>query len=858
MIIRRFLHGAVQSLTASRKQKRGREGNDVPSPAPSHSGHFIYVPRDEKQAAPPSFLTRRLIWITGGEIRNSENGLTSDLASTRYRVLQPGLALEKRGWRSEFVVEGAAQSNGGWGQTIAPCSGDTVIVSKVFSDYAVALAEDAKARGAKLIVDICDNYLDIFASPEFQRLNEAGRQNAAVRHRVQKALLEMTDGVVVSSEPMANLLESYGRRPDAVIYDPVEMPKGRVDFSPDVTLRLLWYGHAMNLYSLESLLPQLADYAKKQRLVLRVVSNLNVSKASIDRFVSPGLEVEYTPWSIRATRQALADCDIVVIPVIESQFKAAKSPNRLLEALWSGRFAVAGNLPVYRLFKDSAWVGDNLIEGLEWALSHPEEVRARIAKGQSAIEAHFTADAIGGDWEKVILELHGNTGAPDNQRLCFSDPRTEHRSKNECSGDAIRLNLGCGDKILPGYVNVDVVESRAGKKPDVLCDLRKLEPFADDTVDEILAVHVVEHFWRWEVLDVLREWARVLKPGGKMILECPNLISACESFLKEPKAAAGSGPEGQRSMWVFYGDPRWQDPYMVHRWGYTPQSLAKLMEEAGLVDARREPAQFKLREPRDMRVVAEKPADWAGKPSGASGSMSGFTAKEVNPIDLTASRVSHFPDKESDERQVWDDYLVWFYHANIWKRMTWRGVRTLKLPSDMWNYQEIIHERKIDWVIEAGTRHGGSALFFAEALAARGAKGKVISIDIDSSAREIESHSGIDFMIGDSGSSEMVQKVAALLPDDRGPVFLILDSDHAQAHVMRELEAWVPFLRSGDYLVVEDGAINGHPVRPDFGPGPYEAVQQYLAACPGVLIRDDMRERKFGPTFAPSGYFVKK
>jgi len=45
---------------------------------------------------------------------------------------------------------------------------------------------------------------------------------------------------------------------------------------------------------------------------------------------------------------------------------------------------------------------------------------------------------------------------------------------------------------------------------------------------------------------------------------------------------------------------------MVHRWGYTPQSLTALMIEAGLVKIRQEPAQFKLREPRDMRMVGEK------------------------------------------------------------------------------------------------------------------------------------------------------------------------------------------------------------------------------------------------------------
>ena len=170
----------------------------------------------------------------------------------------------------------------------------------------------------------------------------------------------------------------------------------------------------------------------------------------------------------------------------------------------------------------------------------------------------------------------------------------------------MKLNLGCGDKILPGYVNVDVAPARAGQQPDVICDLHELTPFEDETADEILAVHVVEHFWRWEVVDVLKEWIRVLKTGGPMILECPNLQSACQQFLRDPEAFAGPGPEGQRTMWVFYGDPRWRDPLMVHRWGYTPRSLAQVMAQAGLVNIRQEPAQFKLREPRDMRIVGLK------------------------------------------------------------------------------------------------------------------------------------------------------------------------------------------------------------------------------------------------------------
>ncbi len=170
----------------------------------------------------------------------------------------------------------------------------------------------------------------------------------------------------------------------------------------------------------------------------------------------------------------------------------------------------------------------------------------------------------------------------------------------------MKLNLGCGDKLLPGYLNVDAAMSRKGVEPDVVTDIRELALFEDSTADEILAVHVVEHFYLWEVVPMLRRWAEVLRPGGTLILECPNLLSACKALLEDP-SAAGPGREGQQAMWPLYGDPSWQDPLMTHRWGYTPESLAQVMRAAGFVDVKREPAQFKKREPRDMRITGRKP-----------------------------------------------------------------------------------------------------------------------------------------------------------------------------------------------------------------------------------------------------------
>jgi len=211
----------------------------------------------------------------------------------------------------------------------------------------------------------------------------------------------------------------------------------------------------------------------------------------------------------------------------------------------------------------------------------------------------------------------------------------------------------------------------------------------------------------------------------------------------------------------------------------------------------------------------------------------------------------------SDNAAPGIEYFRWFYDTGVWKHMHYRGVRILKFPSDLWNYQEIFAERRVDWVLETGTRHGGSALYFADLLQLNGARGRVISVDVDAGANMVGSHPRIDFLLGDSAAPAMLERVKQALPAERGTLFMILDSEHRKDHVLKELELFTPLLRRGDYLVVEDTCVNGHPLRPDFGPGPYEALQEFLAARPGLFERDLAREQKFGFTFAPRGYLVR-
>jgi SAM-dependent methyltransferase len=172
--------------------------------------------------------------------------------------------------------------------------------------------------------------------------------------------------------------------------------------------------------------------------------------------------------------------------------------------------------------------------------------------------------------------------------------------------DKIKINLGCGDKPLEGYINVDIAESRLGVKPDVLDDVRYLMSFKENFADEILSVHLIEHIDRWEIENVTKRWAEILKDDGRLVIETPNLLSACKALIANPVKGARADKNGQMTMWPFYGDPSWKDPLMMHKWLYTPQSLAEILYSTGFKKVVQDVPKFKMGAPRDMRIIAYK------------------------------------------------------------------------------------------------------------------------------------------------------------------------------------------------------------------------------------------------------------
>lgn len=165
-----------------------------------------------------------------------------------------------------------------------------------------------------------------------------------------------------------------------------------------------------------------------------------------------------------------------------------------------------------------------------------------------------------------------------------------------------KLNIGCGDRSIPGFLGVDAVARSAA---NIVAPAWNI-PLEDGEVEEIIAIHVWEHFYRFECDTVIKEWKRLLKHGGLLVLELPDLVKACRNLLNG-HVKAGKHPD-QLTLWALYGDPRQGDPFMAHRWGWSPASLRAFLTEHGFTEITDEPTQYHPcgRESRDMRITARK------------------------------------------------------------------------------------------------------------------------------------------------------------------------------------------------------------------------------------------------------------
>lgn len=146
--------------------------------------------------------------------------------------------------------------------------------------------------------------------------------------------------------------------------------------------------------------------------------------------------------------------------------------------------------------------------------------------------------------------------------------------------EKIKINLGCGKSLVKGFINVDSVKFEKKGCEFVKADVRKL-PFKDNYADYIIANQVLEHLPMKDVVPALKEWTRVLKVGGRIIITVPNFCDMARAWSNE----MGGKIDLTRYLTLaqhIYGNQLHEGEY--HHTPFTPNFMQYILTDSGLKD----------------------------------------------------------------------------------------------------------------------------------------------------------------------------------------------------------------------------------------------------------------------------------
>lgn len=146
----------------------------------------------------------------------------------------------------------------------------------------------------------------------------------------------------------------------------------------------------------------------------------------------------------------------------------------------------------------------------------------------------------------------------------------------------IKLHLGSGTKHFDCYINIDWRKTEA---TDIVGDIKNL-PFPNNSVSEIITFHVIEHLPKQVLPLAIREWNRVIKKGGDLIIEFPDFDKAAREYLNG----------NERRIDNIFGLQRFSGD--THLFGYNIKRLTKILRDAGFKE-------IKERTPRDYHTKLE-------------------------------------------------------------------------------------------------------------------------------------------------------------------------------------------------------------------------------------------------------------
>ena len=166
-----------------------------------------------------------------------------------------------------------------------------------------------------------------------------------------------------------------------------------------------------------------------------------------------------------------------------------------------------------------------------------------------------------------------------------------------------KLNIACGQMILDGWVNIDCFP---GPGVDVVCDARDLS-YDNSSVDEVVMLHDIEHFTLDDACMIIRKIFKMLKPGGSIIIEAPDVFKAVKNT-----------PSGEfEAIKGIFGDitelRKGKDGYQ-HKWGWTGNLIQQELASAGFNVSEVMDGISHNHQWRDFRVIGWKPN--GGQPNG--------------------------------------------------------------------------------------------------------------------------------------------------------------------------------------------------------------------------------------------------
>lgn len=147
-----------------------------------------------------------------------------------------------------------------------------------------------------------------------------------------------------------------------------------------------------------------------------------------------------------------------------------------------------------------------------------------------------------------------------------------------------------------------------------------------------------------------------------------------------------------------------------------------------------------------------------------------------------------------------------------WYEQYWLGVPVWQLPGDLLRLQQVVAEVKPKWIIETGTKFGGSAIFFSSLLKLLDSEtGGVITADLTQYSEAAETfrthpHAGLvrTAIVGDAASEAVFNRAAAVMKGNEGSTLVFLDDNHNAEHVYMEMVQYSTIVTPGSYLIVAD------------------------------------------------------